>query len=98
MDSIRFDLVDGWNRHRKVGKLSPCFRPRFGAFHSWGHTTSTHGTLLHSLLTALTREDGGRGSHMTISSALTRSRQPLHPVGDGPPDLIWRIFLDEMDS
>src|SRR6516162_3030300 len=34
---------------------------------------------------------------MTITCALIGPRQPLHPAGDGPPDLIWRIFLDEMD-
>jgi hypothetical protein len=27
-----------------------------------------------------------------------RSAQRLHPAGNGPPDFVRRIFLDEMDS
>src|SRR5215471_14249753 len=50
-DSVRFDLVDGCNRHRKLRKLLRCFGSRPGAFRCWGRTTLTHGSLLRSLLT-----------------------------------------------
>src|SRR5580704_14663999 len=30
-------------------------------------------------------------------SASPRSTQRLHPAGNGPPDFVRRIFLDEMD-
>src|SRR5262245_48142403 len=45
----------------------------------------------------LWHEDAGRSTQMTISCALIASREALHPAGNGPPDFIWRIFLEEMD-